>query len=172
MSRVADSTIRHLADPARLAAQTASDLQRQMADAATKAATVPFVGQDLRGPFDQMSTTIAGLADSAQGQITGIESAATLVGWVVFLAPALAVVGLWLPARLRFARRAATARSLAGQPHGDELLALRALASRPLAELQRAASDPVAAWKAGDPSALRALADIELAASGVHRPRA
>lgn len=171
VGRAADATLRALADPARLAARTASDLKHQLGDAAARAAEVPFVGDRLRGPFEQMSGTVDGLVSSANGQVTGIENFATLAGWVVFAAPALLLIAFWLPVRMRFATKAASARNLARQPHGDELLALRALANRPLSELTRAASDPVAAWKSGDPAVLARLADVELAASGVRRPR-
>ncbi len=50
---------------------------------------------------------------------------------------------------------------------GEELLALRALANRPLHELRRVAPDPVRAWRDGDADAIRALAHLELVADGV-----
>ena len=56
---------------------------------------------------------------------------------------------------------------MAAAPPGEELLALRALANRPLQELRRVAPDPVRAWRDGDADAIRALAHLELVADGV-----
>src|SRR5947209_16026368 len=96
---------------------------------------------------------------------------ASPVGWRVELGPVLVVVAFWLPARLRFARRAGMSTELATAPAGEELLALRALTNRPLHELRSVAEDPLAAWRSGDPDAVRALAALELDAAGVSPPR-
>jgi hypothetical protein len=50
------------------------------------------------------------------------------------------------------------------------LFALRALTNRPLRQLHRVHPDPARAWRAGDPAATAALAELELAALGL-RPR-
>jgi hypothetical protein len=60
---------------------------------------------------------------------------------------------------------------MAAAPAGEELLALRALANRPLQELRRVAPDPVRAWRDGDADAVRALAHLELIADGVRSRR-
>lgn len=171
VSRLTDATIRALATPARLTAEVASDLQRQLGDAATQAAATPWVGADLRRPFDAMAETVAGLVSSANAQVSGIEQTATLLGAVTFAIPVLLLVIVWLPLRLRFASRAAATRALARDPRGIELLALRALTNRPLRDLGAVATDPMAAWRAGDPAVIGRLADLELAASGVRPPR-
>nr|NLI51508.1 hypothetical protein [Propionibacterium sp.] len=170
VGRLVDATIRALAAPARQTAQVAADLQRNVGEAANQAAGVPWVGPNLRQPFDSMAATLGDLVVSANGQVAGIEQTATLVGLVTFAIPVLMLVVLWLPARLRFVGRARAARALAAHPNGAELLALRALANRPLRELAPLAPDPMAAWRAGDAAVIGRLADLELAASGV-RPR-
>src|SRR3954466_3042798 len=86
------------------------------------------------------------------------------------LAPLSYVVAFWLPARWRFARRAGGTAELAQSPAGEELLALRALASRLLHELRRVAPDPLVAFRSGDPDAVRALARLELVDAGVRNP--
>jgi hypothetical protein len=46
---------------------------------------------------------------------------------------------------------------------------LRALANQPLRSLTRISDDPVAAWRSGDPDAVRKLADLELRSLGLKR---
>jgi hypothetical protein len=60
---------------------------------------------------------------------------------------------------------------MAKAPAGLELLALRALTTRPLHELAAVAPDPLQAWRTADPDVVRALARLELAAVGVRPPR-
>jgi hypothetical protein len=170
VGRAVDGTIRALAAPARQAAQTASDLQRQLLDAAAQAASIPFVGDGLRQPFEAMAGSVNSLAASATTQATAVEGTATMVGLVIFLIPALSLVAVWLPARLRFATRARELRALASDPQGTELLALRALTHTSLARLASIGPDPVAAWRSGDPETLRRLAALELKRAGVSRP--
>ena len=91
----------------------------------------------------------------------------TVLGLVVALAPILSVVAVWAALRWRFARRAGATALLATSPGGQHLLALRALAGRPLHELVAVSDDPVAAWDAEDPDVTRALADLETRRWGV-----
>lgn len=165
--RAIDSTVRALAAPARQAAASASDLSRQLADAAAQAANIPFVGENLAKPFQSMQSSIGGLQGAASDQVRAIETTATIAGWTVFAIPVLLLIAYWVPRRVRFMASAHELRKLAAQPQGTELLALRALANRPLHDLQRAASDPMAAWRQGDPDAIARLAALELRASGV-----
>ena len=73
----------------------------------------------------------------------------------------------WLFLRVRFFRRQWTAITLASTAAGEELLALRALANRPLPKLAAVSADPVGAWRSQDPAAIRGLAALELRATGV-----
>lgn len=171
IGRLTDATLRAIAEPARQTAAVASDLRRQLQDAAAQAAGVPVVGDGLRRPFDGMASTLETLKAAASGQVAQIEQLATVLGWLAFLLPVALVVAQWLPRRLRFARRASATRRLLGHETGTDLLALRALATQPLAELAAVAPDPMAAWRAGDPVAIGRLADLELADAGVARPR-
>ena len=56
----------------------------------------------------------------------------------------------WLFLRVRFFRRKWTVITLASTPAGEQLLALRALANRPLAKLAAVSIDPVGAWRRED----------------------
>ena len=73
----------------------------------------------------------------------------------------------WLFLRLRFFVRKHTIVSLASTPAGVQLLALRALANRPLRRLVSVNPDPVGAWRREDPVAIVGLAALELRAAGV-----
>jgi hypothetical protein len=126
----------------------------------------PIIGSSLSGPLLSAAKQIGGVADNGRDLGDRLLNAATPAGWIVALAPILVVVAFWLPARWRFARRAGAAAELAQSPAGEELLALRALVSRPLHELQRVAPDPLVAFRSGDPDAVRALAGLELADAG------
>jgi hypothetical protein len=59
--------------------------------------------------------------------------------------------------------------SLASTPGGEQLLALRALANRPLRKLTSVSLDPVGAWRRGDIIAIRGLAALELRSAGIRK---
>jgi hypothetical protein len=59
--------------------------------------------------------------------------------------------------------------ALAATPAGEQLLALRALANRPLAKLAAVSMDPVGAWRREDVIAISGLANLELRSAGVRR---
>ena len=85
--------------------------------------------------------------------------------------PIMAIAMPWLVLRLRFFRRKWVALTLARTPAGEQLLALRALANRPLAKLAAINPDPVGAWRREDVTAISGLAALELRAAGVARRR-
>jgi hypothetical protein len=57
--------------------------------------------------------------------------------------------------------------ALAATPAGEQLLALRALANRPLRKLTTVSADPVGAWRREDPAIIHGLADLELRSAGI-----
>jgi hypothetical protein len=73
----------------------------------------------------------------------------------------------WLYLRLRFFRRKLTVTALAATPAGEQLLALRALTSRPPGKLAAVSADPVGGWRREDPFTIRALAALELRSAGI-----
>jgi hypothetical protein len=78
----------------------------------------------------------------------------------------------WLPWRLRYAREAGAARRLLAGAPDLEILAARALATAPLPRLAALPPGTGSAWHAGDPTALRALASVELGRLGLRLPDA
>jgi hypothetical protein len=131
------------------------------------ASKIPLVGDTVSSPL----TAAGGAARDIAAAGHGLDAKATVLAVVLALAvavpPVLAVLVPWLFLRLRFARRAGTVAALARTPGGDRLLALRALANRPVAKLLKTADDPVEAWRTDDPKAIAALAALELKAVGL-----
>jgi hypothetical protein len=73
----------------------------------------------------------------------------------------------WLALRIRFLRRKWTVIGLAQTPAGEQLLALRALANRPLRRLTEVSPDPVGAWRRDETQTVHGLAALELRSAGV-----
>ena len=159
-----------LAGPARETARTARDLAGQFGDAATQAAQVPGLGEQLRQPFDAASGSLGDLVATADRQAATIERLATVSGWLVFGIPVATVLLVWLPRRVRFVRRARAAqRFIDGAPDLD-LFALRAMANQPMHVLAAISDDPVRAWRSGDRQVIDALAAVELRQTGLTVP--
>jgi hypothetical protein len=132
---------------------------------------VPLIGDALSSPL----TAAGGFARDIAGAGAQLNSTATWLAWLLALAvaapPILAIAMPWLVLRLRFFRRKWVALTLARTPAGEQLLALRALANRPLAKLAAINPDPVGAWRREDAGAISGLAALELRAAGVARRR-
>lgn len=156
------------ADPLRSAGTTFRD---RMTDVAGQVVRIPLVGEDLDAPF----TGAAGVGGDLVRAGDQLEAAVRTVAWVVALisagTPILLVVLAWALLRLLWVRRAAALGQEVADPGSQQLLALRALVRQHPRRLQRVFADPVAAYESGDPEALRALADLELAEVGLRTPR-
>lgn len=130
---------------------------------------VPLVGEALSKPLRAASGAALDIAGAGQS----LDTTATWLAWVLALAvaapPILAVAMPWLYLRVRFFRRKWTSLALAATPAGEQLLALRALANRPLAKLAAVSIDPVGAWRRDDAIAIRGLANLELRSAGITR---
>ncbi|MGV0789708.1 hypothetical protein ABQF33_22655 [Mycolicibacterium sp. XJ2] len=129
----------------------------------------PLIGDTLSKPLRAASEAALDIAGAGHS----LDTTASWLAWVLALAvaapPILFVAMPWLYLRLRFFRRKWTAVTLARTPAGEQLLALRALANRPLAKLVAVHADPVEAWRLHDADAIRGLAALELRSSGVAR---
>lgn len=167
---VVDGAVAALAGPARETARTARDLAGQLGDAASSAAQVPGVGEQLRHPFDAASGSLGDLVALADRQAAGIERLATVAGWLVFLIPVATVLVLWLPRRVRFVRRAQAAQRFLDATADLDLFALRAMANQPMHVLAAISDDPVRAWRSGDRRVIDALAEVELRQAGLSLP--
>ena len=148
-------------------AKSGSDFSKSMSDIGQRLGGVPFIGGGIRAPFDGASDAGGTLADAGTNWQTGVERVATLAGWTVAVLVVLLVLVGWVRPRLVGAvRRAAVAR-LASLAANRDLLALRALSTRPARALTRIDPDVVGAWRRGDEGVIRDLAALEARASGV-----
>lgn len=156
-----------LAAPAAPLRSAGGTLRDRMHDIAGRVTEIPLVGDELDGPF----VGTAGVGDDLVAAGDRLESSVRTVAWVVSLlsagTPILLVLLVWGLARWVWVRRAAALGPEVGDPESQELLALRALVRQDPRRLQELFPDPLAAYRSGDPAALRALADLELAEVGL-----
>ncbi len=159
-----------LSGPGESLADVGDSLTENMTAAGEAVGGLPFVGDQVREPFDRVGAAGETLAAAGRGQQEVVERLAIfLPAALAFLAIALLAV-VWLPLRLRFVARATAARRYLNRTNDTDLFALRALATQPLAELLLVDRNPVAAWRRGDPDAIRSLAALELRSEGLRIP--
>jgi hypothetical protein len=156
-----------LGQPGLATASAADEMAGRFHDVEGRIGGIPGVGDNLAAPFRGAASAAESLAAAGRSQAETVADVALLVGLAVFLVPVLLIAVLYVPFRVRFIRRATAARRFAGAD--PQLLALRALANQPLRSLTRISDDPVAAWRSGDPAAVRQLADLELRSLGLKR---
>ncbi|GAB1690113.1 hypothetical protein [Krasilnikovia sp. M28-CT-15] len=142
-----------------------------LADVGSKVGGVPVVGDQLTRPFTGAADAARTLADAGRQQQELVGTVAGVLAFVVVALPLTLVLFGWLPLRLRWMRRAGLAIRVRQQPAGRDLLALRALAGRPLDELIRLSPDIAQSWRDGDPEAVDALAALELRSLGLRPAR-
>lgn len=142
-----------------------------LADAGGKVGRVPLVGDDLTAPFNQAAEAARSLADAGREQQAVVGRLALAVAVLLVAVPLSLVLFGWLPLRLRWMRRAGVASAVRDQPAGRDLLALRALATRPLNQLAKLGPDIAQSWRDGDPAAVDALAALELNDLGLKASR-
>ena len=138
-----------------------------LADAGNRVGRVPLVGDELTDPFTRAAEAARSLADAGREQQEIVGDLALVLALLLVAVPLGLVLLLWLPARLRWMRRAGVAAAVRDQPAGRDLLALRALAGRPLNQLTRLGPDIAQSWRNGDASAVDALAALELKELGL-----
>jgi len=128
---------------------------------------VPLIGGGIRAPFDGASDAGGALEAAGQSQQLAVSQLATGLGIGIAALPILTILAFWLVPRIRFARRASRARAMVEAEAGVDLLALRALATQKIGALSSVGPDPMAAWRRGDETVMRALAQLELRSAGV-----
>jgi TRAP-type C4-dicarboxylate transport system permease small subunit len=144
-----------------------SGLRSTFDSAAGKAGGIPLIGDALAGALHTGSAAGTKLADAGHWQIDAVTD---LAWWMAVFVVALPVVFLlvsWLPLRWRFTRGATAAARLRRQGEdGLDLLALRALVTRPLPRVAKA-GELTAGWRKHDPAVIDRLAGWELRRHGL-----
>jgi hypothetical protein len=174
VARVVHRAVLVLADPARSLEDLGRSISDSMGSAAGAAGRVPVAGGALAKPFRALGDAGGSVAGAGQSAQDAVHTLATVLAVVLVVLPVGWLLLRWLPARLSWARDAGAADRLMAD--GDlgapdlELLAARALATAPLPALAGLPAGTGAAWRAGDPAAVRALAGLELARLGLRLP--
>ncbi|MEV0898410.1 hypothetical protein [Actinoplanes sp. NPDC049802] len=167
-----NDTVEKLAVPGQKLESAGNGIAGNLADAGGKVGRVPIVGDDLTEPFNGAADAARAIADAGQEQQEIVGRLALILPAVAVAVPLALVLFLWLPSRLRWMRRAGIAAAVRDDAAGRDLLALRALAGRPLGQLAKLGPDIAQSWRSGDAAAVDALADLELRALGLrHRRR-
>jgi len=161
------SAITTIADVGRQVQGGADGVADSLKSAGNSANHIPLVGGAVSEPLTAASKAALDIAGAGHNLDTTASWLAIVLALAVAAPPAFAVLVPWLVLRIRFFRRKLTVSALATTPTGAQLLALRALANRPLRRLTAVTPDPVGAWRAGDPHAIHGLAALELRSAGI-----
>ncbi|NEK60668.1 hypothetical protein GCU56_22690 [Geodermatophilus sabuli] len=160
VARAVHGAVLVLAEPGRAVADLGASVAGSMSTAAEAAEDVPLVGDDLAAPFDALGDAGGSAGSAGQAAQDAVGTLATVLAVLLVVLPVAWLLLRWLPWRLGWVREAQAARRLATAD--PDVLAVRALATAPLARLAAVPAGTAAAWRAGDPSATRALAALEL----------
>ena len=158
VARVVHRAVLVLAEPGRAVEDLGSSVAGNMNSAAEAAGDVPLVGDELSAPFEALSDAGGSVRGAGQAAQDAVGTLALVLAVVLVVLPVGWLLLRWLPWRLRYAREAGAARRLLTGTPELEILAARAMATAPLPRLAALPAGTGAAWRAGDPAAVRALA--------------
>jgi hypothetical protein len=170
VARAVHAAVLVLAEPGRAVEDLGSSVAGNMNSAADAAERVPLVGDELAAPFGSLADASGSVSGAGQSAQDAVSTLATILAVVLVVLPVGWLLLRWLPWRLRYAREAGAARRLLTGTPDLEILAARALATAPLPRLAALPVGTGAAWHAGDPAAVRALAGLELGRLGLRLP--
>jgi hypothetical protein len=162
--------VEKLAVPGARVEQAGDSFAGDVAEIQQKVGRLPVVGDELQDPFGRLAGVGRTLADAGVTQQEVVHQLALWLGVAVAVVPIVALLLVWLPRRVAWAREAGAASRLRLDGADLELFAIRAVANRPLRDLHRVTPDPAGALRDGE---YQALADLELRALGLRaQPRA
>jgi hypothetical protein len=164
--------VARLGAPGEAIGRAGRDFAGRLRDAASAARDLPVVGDALRSSFEAAARAGVGLARAGAEQADVVGTLAVWLGALLAAIPILLILLRHLPERVRWMQEASAARGLRATSADLELLAMRAIATRPLAELRRATRDPAGAFASGDfePLAALELRSLGLRTEGAHPP--
>ncbi|WP_091300970.1 hypothetical protein [Micromonospora halophytica] len=163
--------VQRLAVPGRKLEGAGGGLADNLAEAGGKVGRVPLVGDELTAPFTRAADAARSVAEAGRDQQELVGQLALALSVAALVFPLGLVLFGWLPLRVRWMRRAASAKALAAAPAGRDLLALRALVGQPLRKLTTIDPDVAEAWRRGDDATVDALAALELRRLGLRSGR-
>lgn len=151
-----------LGTPGRTIEDAGSGFTETLLSAAREVGDVPVVGDALQSPLEAAADAGRVLQRAGASQQEVVHTLALWLGILLALVPILFGLFQWLPRRVRWIREASAAHRLRVDSDDLQLFALRAIATRPLDRLRRAAPDPAAAFAQGDYEPLAAIELEEL----------
>ncbi len=149
--------VEKLAAPGRAVERAGTAFATDAGEIQQKVARIPVVGGELRDPFGRLGGVGRVLAEAGMTQQQVVHELALWLGVLVAAVPVVALLVVWLPGRVAWAREAGAASRLRMGGADLELFALRAVANRSLRELYRVTPDPAGALRAGNYADLAAL---------------
>jgi hypothetical protein len=171
VARVVHDAVLVLAEPGQAVEDLGSSVADSMGSAASAAEDVPVVGDELSAPFDALGDAGGSVSGAGQAAQDAVGTLATVLAVVLVVLPVGWLLVRWLPWRVGWVREANAVSRLAARAGPDlELLAARAVATAPLPRLAALPPGTGAAWRAGDPAAVRALAALEAGRLGLRLP--
>ena len=170
VARVVHGAVLVLAEPGRAVEDLGTSVADSMGSAASAAEDVPVVGDELSAPFGALGDAAGSVSGAGQSAQDAVGTLATVLAVVLVVLPVGWALLRWLPWRLRWVREAGTVSSTGGGAPDLELLAARALATAPLPRLAALPPGTGAAWRVGDPDAVRVLAALEAQRLGLRLP--
>ena len=170
VARTVHRAVLVLAEPGRAVEDLGTSVAGNMDSAAEAAGDVPLVGDELAAPFRALSDAGGSVRGAGLAAQDAVGTLALVLAVVLVVLPGGWLLLRWLPWRVGYAREAGAARRLLTGTPDLELLAARAMATAPLPRLAALPAGTGAAWRSGDPAAVRALAGLELARLGLRLP--
>jgi hypothetical protein len=170
VARIVHGAVLVLAEPGKAVEDLGNSVAGNMDSAAGVAEDVPVVGDELAAPFDALADASGSVSGAGQAAQDAVGTLATVLAVVLVVLPVGWLLLRWLPWRLNYVREAGAARRLVTGTPDLHVLAARALATAPLPRLAALPAGTGAAWQAGDPAAVRALAALELRRLGLRLP--
>jgi hypothetical protein len=161
------SAISEIADFGQQMERGANGVAHNMDSASERADKIPLLGETLSKPLTSTGHAAHSMAGAGHNLYTTATWLAIVLALAVAAPPMLAIVVPWLIRRVRFFRRKRLVLALAATPGGTQLLALRALANRPLRRVAKVDSDPVGAWRREEVAVIHGLAALELRSAGM-----
>ena len=139
-------------------------------DAGDRIGGLPVVGDDVSGALRRAGGAGDQVAEAGRSQQHAVDQLALWLPLLMLLLAAGVVLVRWLPGRLVWTREATAATRALSGPDAAEIYAVRALARRSTTELAALPASTVTRWKASDPAATAALAELELRSLGLRAP--
>lgn len=168
IGRFVYNLVTRLQGPAEAIGQAGTFIGDTFGRAAESTDGLPLIGDRLAEALGTGTSAGASLAAAGQAQSETVATMALGLAVVIAVIGILPMLTLWLPLRLRYARAAGSA--LAARAIDSDLLALRALTTKPVRKLVAVDPDPAAAWRSGNAAAIDRLAALELAELGLRAP--